>query len=65
MSSSVPFPSLVEHIKLMFVGAVELSRAYFSRTDEKGTKKGRVPFACFAQSIMFVGVVGCSQAYFS
>ena len=28
--SVVPFSSLVEHIKLMFAGVVELSRTYFS-----------------------------------
>ena len=30
VSSLVSFSSLVEHIKLMFVGVVELSRTYFS-----------------------------------
>ena len=30
VSSLVSFSSLVEHIKLMFAGVVELSRAYFS-----------------------------------
>jgi len=32
--SVVPFSSLVEHIKLMFVGVVELSRTYFSRMEQ-------------------------------
>ena len=30
VSSLVSFSSLVQHIKLMFVGVVELSRTYFS-----------------------------------
>ena len=30
VSSSVSFSCLVDHIKLMFVGVVEFSRAYFS-----------------------------------
>jgi len=33
--------SLVEHIKLMSVGVVELCRAYFSWMQEKDTTKGR------------------------
>ena len=32
--------SLVEHIKLVFVGVVELSRAKFSWIEEKDTQKG-------------------------
>ena len=39
--SVVPFSSLVEHFMVMFVGLVELSRAQFSRMEEKSTKKRR------------------------
>ena len=64
MWSVVPFSSLVEHMKLMFVGVVELSRTYFSRME----LKCRVE--CLSSlvkhiKLMFVGVVELRRACFS
>ena len=64
MCSVVPFSSLVEHMKLMFVGVVELSRTYFCSMEKLYSL---VSLSSLVEHIrlMSVGVVELSRAYFS